>query len=142
MGILAGQKVTADEYNADVTDYLHVILAADETVTTTLTDVTGVTSTFTTPVANTEVKVTAMCDVGISGTTDFAVITCVVDGVTQTGNAKLLGNVRTTIYGEWVVTLATAGSHTIKLQRQKINNANTVVLYGSHSKMTIEGNGI
>jgi len=38
--------------------------------------------------------------------------------------------------------LATAGSHTIKLQRQKINNANTVVLYGSHSKMTIEGNGI
>ena len=142
MGILAGQKVTADEYNADVTDYIQLILAADENLTTSLTDVTGVTSTFTTPVANTEVKVTAVCDISVSGTTDFAVITCVVDGVTQTGSAKVLGNIRVTVHGQWVVTLAAAGSHTIKLQKQKINNANTVTLFGSHSKMTIEGNGI
>lgn len=142
MSILAGQKVTADEYNADVTDYIQVILAADETITTTLTDVTGVSSTFTTPVANTEVKVTAVCDIGSTGGTDFGVVTCVVDGVTQTGNVKLNGAIRGTFHGHWVVTLAAAGSHTIKLQRQKFTNADTVTLYGSHTKMTVEGNGI
>lgn len=142
MTILAGQKVTADEYNADVTDYIEDILAADETITTSVTDVTGVTQTFTTPVANTEVKVTAVCDININGTTDTALITCVVDGVTQTGEVHAAGAIRVTVFGVWVVTLASAGSHTIKLQKQKQNNSNTVTLFGSHTKMVIEGNGI
>lgn len=142
MTILAGQPVTADEYNADVTDYVDDILASDETITTTLTDVGGVTQSITTPVANTEVKITVQCDIGITGTTDFAVITCVIDGVTQTGNVKLNGAIRGTMAGYWLATIATAGAHTIKLQRQKINNSNVATLYGSHTKMLIEGNGI
>ena len=142
MTILAGQKVTADEYNADVTDYVDDSLSADETITTSLTDVTGVTQSVTTPVANTEVKISVQCDIGINGTTDFAVITCVIDGVTQTGNVKLNGAIRGTMGGHWLATIATAGAHTIKLQKQKVNNSNTATLYGTHTKMLIEGNGI
>lgn len=142
MTMLAGQKATADNYNADVVDWIEDILAADETITTSLTDVTGVTQTFSTPVANTEVKITATCDMGSTGGTDFGIITCVVDGVTQTGNCKLNGAIRAGFAQQWVVTIAAAGSHTIKLQKQKVNNSNTVTLYGSHTKMVIEGNGI
>lgn len=142
MTILAGQKVTADEYNADVTDYIGDTLAADETITTSLTDVTGVTQSVTTPVANTEVVIHAQCDIGITGGTDFAVITCVIDGVTQVGNIKLNGAIRGTMAGHWVAVIATAGAHTIKLQKQKVNNSNVATLYGSHTKMLIEGNGI
>lgn len=142
MTILAGQKVTADNYNADVPDTIEDILAADETITTSLTDVTGVMQTITTPVANTEVLIIATCDMGSTGGTDFGVVTCVVDGVTLTGNAKLNGAIRTGTSQAWTYTIAAAGSHTIKLQKQKVNNANTVTLYGSHTKMTIQGNGI
>lgn len=142
MTILAGEKVTADTYNADVTDYVDDTLAADETITTSLTDVTGVTQAITTPITNTEVKISVQCDIGITGSTDFAVVTCVIDGVTQVGNVKLNGAIRGTMAGHWVATIATAGAHTIKLQKQKVNNSNVATLYGTHTKMLIEGNGI
>ena len=57
MTILAGQPVTADEYNADVTDYVDDILASDETITTTLTDVGGVTQSITTPSCRSRVRI-------------------------------------------------------------------------------------
>ncbi len=142
MTVLAGQKATADEVNAGINDPVEVRLASDETVTTTLTDVTGVTTNVTTVVANTELVITAICDIGINGGTDFAVITCVVGGVTQTGNAKLNGAVRGTFGQRWVVNVASASTVTVKLQKQKVNNSNTATLYGTHTKLIVEGNGI
>lgn len=142
MTILAGQKITADEYNADVTDYVDDTLAADETITTSETDVTGVTQTITTPVANTEVKITAVCDIGSTGAADIGFVICHIDGVAQSGNCKWQVAGRGTVSQTWVATIATAGSHTIKLRKQKAGSSNTVTLFGTHTKMTIEGNGI
>ncbi len=142
MSVLAGQKVTADELNAGIDDPVETRLAADEVFTTSLTDVTGVTQNITTVVANTELVITAVCDIGISGSTDFAVVTCVVGGVTQTGNAKLNGQVRGTFTQKWVVNVASASTVTVKLQKQKVSNSNVATLYGTHTKMIIQGNGI
>lgn len=142
MTILAGQKVTADEYNADVPGRFDDTLAADEVITTTATDVTGVSIAFTTAIANTKVQALATCDIGSTGSGDIGFVTCVLDGVAQSGNAKLQGAIRATVAQSWTITVATAGAHTIKLQRQKAGTANTVTLFGTHTKLTISGNGI
>lgn len=141
MPILAGQKVTADEYNADVTGIVDDTLAADETITTSLTDVTGVSIAFTTDVANTKVLLIATCDIGSTGNSDIGAVTCVIDGVTLGGNAKWQVSGRGTISQTWISTVAAAGPHTAKLQKQKFGTSNTVTLFGTHTKLTVLGNG-
>ncbi len=143
MTFLAGQKVTATLLNNHVLRTLEARSSADETVTTTVTDVNGATLTITTPVANTVVRVGATWDIAATGTTDIFVGSLYVDGV-KLDEGEGIGQIslRATIYQAWNVTLATAGSHTLKLRRQKTSNSNTLTLSGKHTKIQISGLGI
>lgn len=125
--------------------YLEARSSGDETVTTTETDVNGATLTFTTAVANTIVKVNSYWDVAISGGTDTLIGTLYVDGVKNTqGEAHMeaAGSQRETVAQGWTVTLASVGSHTLKLRRQKAGSSDTVTLYGIHTKIQVEGPGL
>lgn len=138
----AGQKISAAELNANITKILHARgTTASATVTTSVADLAGCTVTFTTPEANTIVLVTGVFDVQSTGTTDIFSGICDVDGSDETAVAVLNGTTRMTIVQQWRVTLASAASHTIKLQVQKTNNSNTVTIR-SGSYITIVGNGL
>lgn len=98
--------------------------------TTTATDLTGATVTFTTLGTNAVVSARALIDVESSGASDAFRCQVLVDGA---ANSKLLtfrANGRATCTQEWPITIATAGSHTIKLQIFKIGSADTVGAYG------------
>lgn len=138
----AGQKLSATDLNTNITKVLAARgTTASATVTTTIADLGGCTLTFTTPEANTKVLVTGVFDLQINGTTDIARGILDVDGVSDTNEAVLNGTVRATVTQQWVYTLSTAGSHTIKLRVQKTNNSNTVTVR-SPSSITIVGNGL
>lgn len=128
------------------TVYREARSAGDETVTTVDTDVAGATLTFTTPTVNTVVSVESYWDVATTGGTDTFIGTIMVDGVTNTtGEAHAEGegsSGRVAISQGWTVTLAAAGSHTIKLRRQKASNSDTLTLFGIHTKIKVQGPGL
>jgi hypothetical protein len=129
---LAGVKVKSYEASA----------SSGYTVTTTATDIPGATTTVTTTVANTVVLVTAVFDVSSSGTGDTFVGTLVVDGAAQSTSAITNQTGRSAVAYSWAVTLATAASHTLKLQASKIGTANTVTTQITHTKIVVTGAGI
>lgn len=111
------------------------------TVTTSVTDVPGASVSVTTIEANTVVKVTAVFDV--AGTADTFIGTLVVNGgAAEAPEAHLQGGVRVSITQTWLVTLATATTHTLKLQMTKIGAAGTVSVFGPHTCIVAEGQGI
>jgi hypothetical protein len=145
--IVAGNlTVTGSLSSASALKYLEARSSGDETVTTSVTDVNGATLTFTTPVAGTVVKVTSYWDISSTGSTDVFIGTLYVDGsVYAFGEAHLEGgdtSARTTMAQGWTVTLASAGSHTLKLRRTKTSNSDAITLYGIHTKIQVEGLGI
>lgn len=143
MTFLAGQKVTATILNNHVIKTLEARSSADETVTTTETDVNGATLTFTTPVANTIVTIDSYWDVTSTVAGDLLIGTLYVDGTKSTQGEAHGGFVnRGTVAQGWTATLAAAGSHTLKLRRQKANNSGTVTLFGTHTKIQVSGLGI
>lgn len=144
MVFAAGQKLTADALNAITRKaYIATASSTETVVTTTVADLAGATMSVTTVVANTQVRVTGIFDSESSGATDIMIGTCMANGVAQQGEAHWQGDARGTVMNEWLVTFASAGTYTIKLRVQKINNTNTVVVYGSnHSKIVSEANGI
>lgn len=142
MALTAGSKATADNLNSVATDYIAQSVSGDQTVTTTETDLAGTSVSVTTPVANTEVKVTAIIDINATGATDLSFVICHIAGAAQTGNCKWQVTGRGMITQQWVATIAAAGTHTIKLRCQKILNIDAVTIYGTHSKIIVEGNGI
>lgn len=95
------------------------------TVSGAVTDITGATVTFTTVNANVSVVVTAAFDIGVTAYTSQGIVYgyLVVDG----GAAEIpmptfqvyANNLRFTVHQTWLVTLAAAGSHTLKLQAGK-----------------------
>jgi len=129
-----------------VLKYLEARSSADETVTTTEADVNGATLTFNTTAPNTVVKVTSYWDVATTGGTDTFIGKLMVDGaVNATGEAHVEGSGttgRTTHAQGWTVTLVAAGAHTLKLRRVKAGAADTVTLYGIHTKIQVEGLGL
>jgi hypothetical protein len=134
------------DIDARVVNYKEARSSGDETVTTTATDVNGITAaSFSTHQANTPVKFTAVFDVGVTGGSDTFIGTLVVDGTPiTTGEAHFegAGSERATITQVWVVTLTGSGSHTAKLQRAKSGTSDTVTLFGTHTKLVIEGSGV
>lgn len=121
------------------------------TTTTTVTDVPGATVTITTQVANTVVVVYGMFDVLCAGTTtgDIGVGTLNVDGTdVATHNAIVEGKVgasnevRLTGGQVWRVTLATAGSHTLKLRGSRFNagvQTGTITFQLTHTTIAVLG---
>lgn len=146
MTFLAGQKVTATLLNNHVLRTVEARSSGDETVTTSVTDVNGATVTINTPVDNTVVKVDSIWDLATSGGTDTFLGTLYVDGVLQAnvGEAHFegAGAERYTVAQSWNITIATAGSHTLKLRRQKTSNSDVLTLYSIHTKIQVSGLGI
>jgi hypothetical protein len=141
----AGSRVTAANLNNNTWHTLEARSSGDETVTTVLTDVNGATLTITTPVANTVVTVTSYWDIATTGGTDTFIGTLYVDGILHgNGEAHLegAGSERETVAQGWEVTLGSAGSHTLKLRRQKTTNTDTMTLFGTHTKIKVGGLGI
>lgn len=146
LSVTGNATVTGSLSSASALKYLEARSSGDETVTTSVVDVNGATLTFTTPAANTVVKVTSYWDVATSGGTDTFIGTLYVDGVVNTqGEAHVEGagtTGRNTESQGWTVTLAAAGSHTLKLRRTKVGSSDTLTLFGTHTKIQVEGLGI
>lgn len=120
--------------------------------TTTITDVPGATVTITTQVANTVVMVQGVFDFSAINMTAAHVGqgSLAVDGSTV-ANPKALytgytpgvanSNFRSTITQVWLVTLASAGSHTLKLQGSRnLDTGGTTYQIGqNHTTITVLG---
>lgn len=140
----AGQYASASDLNANITGHTRAVgSVTSATVTTSAADLSGCTVTFSTAVANTLVLVVGTFDFQINGTTDIAGGTLVVDGTTVSGEQAILnGTVRATVAMTWRVTLAAAGSHTLKLQVGKTGSSNTVTVRAAGSSISVVGNGV
>lgn len=95
------------------------------TTSTTLADVPGATLTFTTPRPNVTVVVEASFDMNADAST-ISQGSLVVDGSVQTASIYSQA-IRAGIAQRWVVTLAAAGSHTVKLQGARVSGNTTIV---------------
>jgi hypothetical protein len=133
--------------NTNVTNITRRAKTADaginQTATSGVVALNAATVTFTTPVVNTQVTIRGHFDVESTGSTDVFVGDCIIDGVTvPAGEAHWKATGRGTVMQEWIVTLATAASHTIALRITKQNTSDTVTVYATHSRIVVEGNGI
>ena len=123
----AGNRITADLLAALTNNSLQFINASQtsfpQNMTATPTDLTGTSVTFTTTYPNTKVLITAFFDVAFTNGVDIGVSganfigVALVDGVSlgSTAEAHFNGQ-KSTIGQQWSPTIASAGSHTIKLR--------------------------
>lgn len=120
MAILAGEIVTAGRLNRMQPTTYAARATGTLAVTSTVTDVAGATVTFDTVAANAIYTVHATFDIGqIATTTNDCFGRLSVDGVLSSELAIYGGQVssdRATVGQIWRGTLASSGSHTIKLQ--------------------------
>jgi Na+/proline symporter len=141
MSIAAGQKIKASHIPA-ITMYNLTQSPATGDLTTTFTDIGGLTQTFTTNYADAKVLLVASLDffVSVASGSVGALIGAqvVVDGVAQAGQADLDNNqiIRGTTGVTWTGTLAATGSHTIKMQARNTNAGGTAEVQ-TQSKMTL-----
>lgn len=132
----AGERILAA--NMPGPYLLSAMASADTSVaTTTLTDLTGASITFTTKTANATIEVDGTFDMQV-GATGTAIATghCIVDGVDQTSQATsslTTAGQRTTSGQTWVVTIATPGTHTVKLQGALSANSGTCSFRSTHT---------
>lgn len=106
-------------------------------LTTSLVDLPNVTTTYTTPGVNRPVTITVTLDGESNGTTDIALCVCLVDGAALNGELHWGPTGRASYGKTWTTTLATAASHTIKLQARKTGATNGFSIYGSHTSMVV-----
>lgn len=136
MSFSAGQKLsTADLDTIGQKSFQFIGAAANshQAVNVGAADIAGTSLTFTTQYANTPIGIWAVFDVDATGTADTFLGTCVVDSVTQSGEAHSQC-LRVTAPQYWIATLVAAGSHTVKLQSNKIGTANTLNTNAVHTK--------
>lgn len=113
------------------------------TVTNSATDIAGTTMSVTTIEANTVIKVTGVFDVDSNVAGDTFLGTLVVNGgAAEPGEAHFRGAGRATCTQTWIVTLASVATHSIKLQASKAGTSSTVLVFGVHSCIVAEGQGI
>lgn len=143
MPFAAGQTLTAAQLNNITNKALEARSSGDETVTTSVVDVNNATLTFTTPLANTIVRVTSFWDINSTSGADTFIGTLYVDGVVNaTGECHEQAAGRFSLAQSWTVTLAAAGSHTLKLRRTRSGATSTFTLFGIHTKIQIDGPGL
>lgn len=132
----AGSLLTASVAGQLGSNALQMVGAAansHQAMTTSAADITGTSLTITTTYANTKCAIWAVFDPDSTGVTSIFVGTCVVDGTSQQGEAHSQ-TLRVTCAAMWIVTLAAAGSHTIKLQGLKSGGSDTVNTNATHTK--------
>lgn len=142
----AGERITASKLS---TTRLRAVCGTALTVTTVATDIADMTLTFTTTRTNVNVHALAFLDaatVGADPVTGTLVGELVVDGNAE--SAQVLwsagtdatpndGN-RAMVGQSWVVTLATAGSHTLKMRASRVaGTAGDLVINAVHSTLTL-----
>lgn len=143
MAFTSGQRVTAAALNRIIRNDLVANVTSDDTLTTSEVDLSGATLSVTTTEVNTKLKITASLDSESSGASDFAVIRVYIAGVLASStNFIWQASGRFALSKTWVLTVATTGTKTVKLTRQKIGTANTVKVYSGHSTFVVSGNGI
>lgn len=106
-------------------------------MTTSAQDLTGASVTFTTFGTNRQVSVTITVDADSSGISDIGIATCVVDGVALTGELHWGPTGRASYTRTWQTTLATAASHTIKIQGRRTGATNSFTTYSSHTNIKV-----
>lgn len=108
------------------------------TASSTAADIVGASVPITTAQANAVVQVIGVFDMTTSSTGGNGVGTCVLDGVTQSGqaiHALATSNDRDTVAQVWVLTISSAGNHTIKLQGAATSTG-TVLIGNTHTTIT------
>ena len=142
MAITAGQRVLSTSLSQPFAS--SASSSADLTQTTTTpADITGATVTFNTTVTNVTAVVMGIFDISTSSANaaGTALGLCVVDGgAAQSMQATWqLGaaSTRATVSQVWNVTLAAAGSHTIKLRGNLSAAAGTAVFNHPHTGITV-----
>lgn len=137
MAVLAGEKVRASSfplvYQGDATAAL--------TLSTTSTDITGATVTFTTSKNNCPVVITCCYDMRITATgTGYCYGQVAVDGVTNAKQALFVAQSAETRVAQsftFYTTLASSGSHTIKLKGKKDSVGTAIIENGSNTGVTV-----
>lgn len=124
MAFLSGDRITSARLsNIQPVTYFAQCDSALTTTITTYQDISGATITFDTVTDNAKVVVDAEFDCAVGGTLGNGAGSdmngrIVIDGAAEPGLAKHQQDVldRDSVYTTTVATIATAGSHTIKLQ--------------------------
>lgn len=108
------------------------------TASATPADVVGASVTITTTQANASVLVIGVFDMTTTSTGGNGIGTCALDGVTQSGeaiHALATLNDRDTVMQQWLLTISTPGSHTIKLQGSATSTG-TVTISATHTTIS------
>lgn len=121
----AGQKIRASDLNRACPTELEQGSTADYTLTTSYGDITGATITFTTVVPNAVVIINAHFDLRVTtANTGYCYGAVVVDGTRHNDQSVQVKQSVEDRGGDMLrikTSVATAGSHTIKLQGKKDN---------------------
>jgi len=134
---------TVDDYaHQKAPTSLEAAASSDATITTSVADIPGATLTFTTSTVNAVAVVTAIYDWRLTATgTGYCYGEVTVDGVldsrkalfvSQSAETRLPGIVRKRFV------LASAGSHTIKLQCHKDSSGGTALMCGSTTVLSVD----
>lgn len=142
MGFLAGETITAGKLNRiQPTPYEEPCTAALTVTTATYADITGCSITLTTAAANAVYMAEAVFDANVTvvSGTSLMVGRLLVDGVTDSGIAVYAMDTtdRATIAMRWRGLLASAGSHTLKLQGANSGAAGTGVFQQDDTKLQV-----
>lgn len=136
------QIVTADQLNRlQPITYSEMASSALTVTTTTDTDIPGCSITLTTGANNATYVASAIfdCDATVTNATTLIVGKLFVDGAAALGTSTYAMDtaLRATIAEMWVGTLATAGSHTLKLTGALNVAAGTGVFRATNTKITV-----
>lgn len=142
MPFSAGNKLTAAQLNNLAVKTYEAVCTGAVTIGTSLVDVTGASVTFTTATNNAVAVVHWSADhsISVASAGTIAIVQLMVDGV-DSNSRQSLKDLRTldrvTIYQKSRLTLATAGSHTIKLRTQKTGAGGTDALQPDHTGLVV-----
>lgn len=137
--VLTGQKVAALQQRG-----YDMVASSDVTVSGTVADVTGATTTFSTVYPNAKLKIFIVGDVdATNGTAAIVSVYANVDGtdyaspmtISEQGTSN---DSRYTVSQLITVTVASSGSHTVKLRARRVSGTGTADVKGSHTTARVE----
>lgn len=143
MTIFAGEIITAARLQALQNVVYDAACTADTALTGTVVDITGATVTFSTTFANAKARVSWVADLdATNATAAIAAVYLAVDGVDQAAPMAIAeqgtsNDSRYTVAQQSTVTLAAAGSHTIKLRGRVVSGTGTVTAKQTHTTLRI-----
>lgn len=143
MAILAFEIVTAGRLNRMQPTEHFAACSADVVLSGSAADITGATITFSTTAANAKAVCSWVADTDSTNTTAAIASTYLnVDGVDQPSPMTIqeqgtANDTRPTVAQQSTVTLASTGSHTIKLRGQRVSGSGGVTIKTTHTTLRI-----